>query len=51
MDKTLKKESSTLVIANEALLREANKEDVQTNEEHAQVRTNLDLLLRDIRMA
>jgi len=37
-------------LRDEALLREDNKEDVQVNEEHAQVGTNLDLLLGDIRM-
>ena len=37
VDETLQKESSTLGIAYEALLREANKEDVQANEEHVQV--------------
>jgi len=43
VDYTLKKELSTLGIADEALLREANKEDIQANEEHVQVGTNLDL--------
>ena len=50
MDDTLKKESSNLDIADEALLREANKEDVQANEEHVQIGTNLDLLQVDIRV-
>jgi len=35
VDETLEKESSTLDIANEALISEANKEDVQANKEHA----------------
>ena len=49
VDETLKKESSTLDIADEALPREANKEDVQANEEHV-LGTNLDLLPVDIRV-
>jgi len=44
VDETLKKKSSTPGIANEALQREANKEDIQANEKHVQVGTDLDLL-------
>ena len=50
VDEILKKESSNLDIADEALPREANREDVQANEEHVQVGTNLDLLPVDIRV-
>jgi len=50
VDETIKKESSNLNIADEALPREVNKEDVQANEEYVQVRTNLDLLPVDIRV-
>jgi len=50
VDETLKKESSNLDMADEALPRKANKEDVQANEEHVQVGTNLDLLPADIRV-
>ena len=50
LDETLKKESSALGIANKVLLMEVNKEDAQTNKEHAQVGTNLDLLPGDNRV-
>jgi len=50
VDETLKKESYILYIVDEVLLREANKEDVQANEEDAQVRMNLDTLPGDIRV-
>ena len=48
-DYTLRKESSILGIAPEALINEA-KGDVQANEEHAQVRTNLNFVLGHIRV-
>ena len=46
-----KKESSTLDIADEALLREADKKDAQANPEDAQpgMDLDLDLLFGDIR--
>ena len=50
MDEALQKESSNLDIVDEALLREANKEDLQANEEHVQLGTNVDLLPIDIRV-
>ena len=50
MDETNEKESSTLDIADKPILREANKEDVQANEEHAQVGIDLDLLPTDIKV-
>ena len=48
MDETLKKESPTLDIVDEALWREDSKKEVQANEEHAQVGMDLDLLSADI---
>ena len=48
VDETPEKESSTLDIADEAVLREADEEDVQANEEHAQVGLDLDHLPADI---
>jgi len=50
VDETLQKEPSTLDIAYETLLKEANKEDIQTNDKSVQVGTDLDLLLVDIRV-
>jgi len=51
VDEILKKESSNLDIADEALPREPNREDVQANKEHVQVGTNLNILPVDIRVA
>ena len=48
VDETLEKESSTLDIVDEAILREANKENEQANEEHPQVGIDLDLMPANI---
>jgi len=45
VDETLKKESSILDIADEALLKEAEKEDVQAHEKDVQVGADLDLVV------
>jgi len=50
VDENLKKESFNLDIVDETLLRKANKEDVQANEQHVQVGMNLDLVPVDIRV-
>ena len=50
VDETLKQESSTLDLTDEAFLKEVDKDDVQANEEDVQVRTDLGRLPGEMRM-
>ena len=50
VDETLKKESSTLDLNDEAFLKEADKDHVQANEEDVQVRTDLGRLPGETRV-
>ena len=50
MDETLKQESSTLDLTDEAFLKEVDKDDVQANEEDVQVRTDLGRLPGEMRV-